>query len=142
MPFPTLAAPSWNVSMDTQAQQLVLRFSSRIHATFSAAWSHPSLGQDGFVPPVYSISQVWPSQGFPLLLPHGLVAQSIASVGKQISNLYHLVIYLLAQPLFNWFLCQSVGSSMEQLLILLVSEFTEDEINRGKRLGIPPPAVL
>eukprot|EP00071_Canis_lupus_P028539 XP_022262096.1 interleukin-17 receptor E isoform X9 [Canis lupus familiaris] len=57
IPFPTLAAPSWNVSMDTQAQQLVLHFSSRIHATFSAAWSHPSLGQDGFVPPVYSISQ-------------------------------------------------------------------------------------
>ncbi|XP_077713992.1 interleukin-17 receptor E isoform X9 [Canis aureus] len=51
------ASPSWNVSMDTQAQQLVLHFSSRIHATFSAAWSHPSLGQDGFVPPVYSISQ-------------------------------------------------------------------------------------
>ncbi|XP_047601162.1 interleukin-17 receptor E isoform X2 [Lutra lutra] len=57
IPFPTLAAPSWNVSMDTQAQQLVLHFSSRIHATFSAAWSHPSLGQDSLVPPVYSISQ-------------------------------------------------------------------------------------
>nr|XP_055200667.1 interleukin-17 receptor E isoform X6 [Nyctereutes procyonoides] len=54
---PHRTAPSWNVSMDTQAQQLVLHFSSRIHATFSAAWSHPSLGQDGFVPPVYSISQ-------------------------------------------------------------------------------------
>ncbi|XP_025740722.1 interleukin-17 receptor E isoform X3 [Callorhinus ursinus] len=57
MPFPTLAAPSWNVSMDTQAQQLVLHFSSRIHATFSAAWSHQSLGQDSLVRPVYSISQ-------------------------------------------------------------------------------------
>ncbi|XP_032182524.1 interleukin-17 receptor E isoform X1 [Mustela erminea] len=57
IPFPTLAAPSWNVSMDTQGQQLVLHFSSRIHATFSAAWSHPSLGQESLVPPVYSISQ-------------------------------------------------------------------------------------
>ncbi|XP_045847486.1 interleukin-17 receptor E isoform X3 [Meles meles] len=54
---PHQTAPSWNVSMDTQAQQLVLHFSSRIHATFSAAWSHPSLGQDSLVPPVYSISQ-------------------------------------------------------------------------------------
>ncbi|XP_034514648.1 interleukin-17 receptor E isoform X9 [Ailuropoda melanoleuca] len=57
MPFPTLAAPSWNVSVDTQAQQLVLHFSSMMQATFSAAWSHPSLGQDSLVPPVYSISQ-------------------------------------------------------------------------------------
>ncbi|XP_059246277.1 interleukin-17 receptor E isoform X13 [Mustela nigripes] len=54
---PHQTAPSWNVSMDTQGQQLVLHFSSRIHATFSAAWSHPSLGQDSLVPPVYSISQ-------------------------------------------------------------------------------------
>uniref|UniRef100_A0A673T7D3 Interleukin 17 receptor E n=1 Tax=Suricata suricatta TaxID=37032 RepID=A0A673T7D3_SURSU len=54
------ASPSWNVSMDTQAQQLVLHFSSRMHATFSAAWSHSGLGQDSLVPPVYSISQ---SQG-------------------------------------------------------------------------------
>uniref|UniRef100_M3Z0C4 Interleukin-17 receptor E n=1 Tax=Mustela putorius furo TaxID=9669 RepID=M3Z0C4_MUSPF len=52
-----LITPSWNVSMDTQGQQLVLHISSRIHATFSAAWSHPSLGQDSLVPPVYSISQ-------------------------------------------------------------------------------------
>ncbi|XP_040347968.1 interleukin-17 receptor E isoform X3 [Herpailurus yagouaroundi] len=51
------ASPSWNVSMDTQAQQLVLHFSSKMHATFSAAWSHPGLGQDSLVPPVYSISQ-------------------------------------------------------------------------------------
>ncbi|XP_057560898.1 interleukin-17 receptor E isoform X2 [Hippopotamus amphibius kiboko] len=50
-------APSWTVSMDTQAQQLVLHFSSRTHATFSAAWSHPGLGQDDMVPPVYSVSQ-------------------------------------------------------------------------------------
>nr|XP_023475763.1 interleukin-17 receptor E isoform X2 [Equus caballus] len=49
--------PSWNVSMDTQAQQLILHFSSRTHATFSAAWSHPGLGQNGLLPPVYSISQ-------------------------------------------------------------------------------------
>ncbi|XP_027957402.1 interleukin-17 receptor E isoform X3 [Eumetopias jubatus] len=54
---PHRTAPSWNVSMDTQAQQLVLHFSSRIHATFSAAWSHQSLGQDSLVRPVYSISQ-------------------------------------------------------------------------------------
>lgn len=58
-----LAAPSWNVSMDTQAQQLVLHFSSRMPATFSAAWSHSGLGQDSMVPPVYNVSQVWPSQG-------------------------------------------------------------------------------
>ncbi|XP_053074948.1 interleukin-17 receptor E isoform X5 [Acinonyx jubatus] len=54
---PRGTAPSWNVSMDTQAQQLVLHFSSKMHATFSAAWSHPGLGQDSLVPPVYSISQ-------------------------------------------------------------------------------------
>lgn len=49
--------------MDTQAQQLVLHFSSRMHATFSAAWSHPGSEQDSVVPPVYSVSQVWPGQG-------------------------------------------------------------------------------
>ncbi|EFB29734.1 hypothetical protein PANDA_014508, partial [Ailuropoda melanoleuca] len=54
---PHRTAPSWNVSVDTQAQQLVLHFSSMMQATFSAAWSHPSLGQDSLVPPVYSISQ-------------------------------------------------------------------------------------
>lgn len=127
MPFPTLAAPSWNVSVDTQARQLVLHFSSTMQATFSAAWSPPSLGQDSLVPPVYSISQVWPSQGSPPppYPPHpGLVAQSTASGDTQISNLYHLVIYLLDQSLFSWFLCLSVGSSMEQFLILLVSELT------------------
>ncbi|XP_058420634.1 interleukin-17 receptor E isoform X8 [Diceros bicornis minor] len=54
---PHRTAPSWNVSMDTQAQQLILHFSSRTHATFSAAWSHPGLGQNSLVPPVYSVSQ-------------------------------------------------------------------------------------
>uniref|UniRef100_A0ABI0NQR5 Interleukin 17 receptor E n=2 Tax=Bos TaxID=9903 RepID=A0ABI0NQR5_BOVIN len=56
-PHRTFAAPSWNVSMDTQAQQVVLHFSSRTHVTFSAAWNHPGLGQDSVVPPVYSVSQ-------------------------------------------------------------------------------------
>ncbi|KAM6216153.1 interleukin-17 receptor E [Rhynchocyon petersi] len=50
-------APSWNVSMDTQTQQLVLHFSSRTHGTFSAAWSRSDSGQDSLVPPVYSVSQ-------------------------------------------------------------------------------------
>ncbi|XP_036286989.1 interleukin-17 receptor E isoform X6 [Pipistrellus kuhlii] len=54
---PHQTAPSWNVSMGTQAQQLILHFSTRTHATFSAAWSHPDMGQDGLLPPVYSISQ-------------------------------------------------------------------------------------
>ncbi|XP_044240989.1 interleukin-17 receptor E isoform X2 [Ursus arctos] len=54
---PHRTAPSWNVSVDTQARQLVLHFSSTMQATFSAAWSPPSLGQDSLVPPVYSISQ-------------------------------------------------------------------------------------
>ncbi|XP_052030507.1 interleukin-17 receptor E [Apodemus sylvaticus] len=49
--------PSWTVSVDTQAQQLTLHFSSRIYATFSAAWSTPGLGPDTSMPPVYSISQ-------------------------------------------------------------------------------------
>lgn len=81
----SLAAPSWHVSMDTQAQQLILHFSTRMHATFSAAWSHPGLGQDGLVPPVYSISQVWPSQD---LTPTRFMAQSTAGGGsKHISNL-------------------------------------------------------
>ncbi|XP_036188033.1 interleukin-17 receptor E isoform X6 [Myotis myotis] len=54
---PHQTAPSWNVSMDTQAQQLILHFSTRTHATFSAAWSHPDMGRDSLLPPVYSISQ-------------------------------------------------------------------------------------
>lgn len=49
--------PSWTVSMDTQAQQLILHFSTRTYATFSAAWSNPGLGLDRSMPPVYSISQ-------------------------------------------------------------------------------------
>lgn len=44
--------------MDTQGQQLTLHFSSRMYATFSAAWSDPGLGLDTLMPPVYSISQV------------------------------------------------------------------------------------
>ncbi|XP_073900493.1 interleukin-17 receptor E isoform X1 [Castor canadensis] len=48
---------SWNVSMDIQAQQLILHFSSRMHASFSAAWSHQGLGPDTLMPPVYSVSQ-------------------------------------------------------------------------------------
>ncbi|KAM8759045.1 interleukin-17 receptor E [Rhynchonycteris naso] len=54
---PHQTAPSWTVSMEIQAQQLILHFSTKMHATFSAAWSHPDLGQDSLVPPVYSISQ-------------------------------------------------------------------------------------
>ncbi|EDK99471.1 interleukin 17 receptor E, isoform CRA_a [Mus musculus] len=53
----TGSLPSWTVSMDTQAQQLTLHFSSRTYATFSAAWSDPGLGPDTPMPPVYSISQ-------------------------------------------------------------------------------------
>lgn len=49
--------PSWTVSMDTQAQQLILHFSTRTYATFSAAWSNPGLGLDSSMTPVYSISQ-------------------------------------------------------------------------------------
>ncbi|XP_070311664.1 interleukin-17 receptor E isoform X2 [Odocoileus virginianus] len=72
-------APSWNVSMDTQAQQVVLHFSSRTHVTFSAAWSHPGLGQDSVVPPVYSVSQTQGSTPvtldliIPFLRPGGCV---------------------------------------------------------------------
>lgn len=43
--------------MDTQAQQLILHFSTRTYATFSAAWSNPGLGLDSSMTPVYSISQ-------------------------------------------------------------------------------------
>ncbi|XP_058534970.1 interleukin-17 receptor E isoform X1 [Ochotona princeps] len=51
------ALASWNVSMATQAQQLLLRFSSRTQATFSAAWSHSGSGWDTEPSPVYSVSQ-------------------------------------------------------------------------------------
>ncbi|XP_021021257.1 interleukin-17 receptor E isoform X1 [Mus caroli] len=56
-PHQSGSLPSWTVSMDTQAQQLTLHFSSRTYATFSAAWSNPGLGLDTPMPPVYSISQ-------------------------------------------------------------------------------------
>lgn len=136
IPFPTLAAPSWNVSMDTQGQQLVLHISSRIHATFSAAWSHPSLGQDSLVPPVYSISQVWPSQGSNPLPPTSTVlllrAQQVEA-DKSLTYIIWLFIYLTS-------LC-SAGSSvsggfMEQFLILLVSELTPDKVARDQRSHI------
>ncbi|XP_006887757.1 PREDICTED: interleukin-17 receptor E [Elephantulus edwardii] len=48
---------SWNVSMDTQAKQLVLHFSSRTHASFSAVWSPPGMGQASAELPVYTVSQ-------------------------------------------------------------------------------------
>uniref|UniRef100_H0X4Z5 Interleukin-17 receptor E n=1 Tax=Otolemur garnettii TaxID=30611 RepID=H0X4Z5_OTOGA len=78
-PQQTGSLMSWKVSMDTQAQQLILHFSSRIHATFSAAWSHPGLGQDTLVPPVYSVSQTQGSSPvtldliIPFLRPGGCV---------------------------------------------------------------------
>lgn len=76
---PHQAAPSWNVTMDTQAQQLILHFFTRMHATFSAAWSHPGMGQDSLGPPVYSISQAQGSSPVtldlivPFLKPGGCV---------------------------------------------------------------------
>ncbi|XP_008575718.1 PREDICTED: interleukin-17 receptor E [Galeopterus variegatus] len=78
-PRQTESLTSWNVSMDTQAQQLILHFSSRIHATFSAAWSHPGLRQDTLVAPVYSVSQTQGSSPvtldlfIPFLRPEGCV---------------------------------------------------------------------
>ncbi|XP_043831414.1 interleukin-17 receptor E isoform X3 [Dromiciops gliroides] len=50
-------ASSWNVSMYVQYKQLVLHFSSRIPAAFSAAWSLP--GMEYYAPqlPIYSVSQ-------------------------------------------------------------------------------------
>ncbi|XP_074169106.1 interleukin-17 receptor E isoform X5 [Rhinolophus sinicus] len=76
---PHQTAPSWNVSMDTQAQQLILHFFTRTHATFSAAWSPPGLRQDSWAPPVYSISQTQGSSPvtldliIPFLRPGGCV---------------------------------------------------------------------
>ncbi|XP_075854531.1 interleukin-17 receptor E [Microcebus murinus] len=64
-PQQTGSLTSWKVSMDTRAQQLILHFSSRMHATFSAAWSRPGSGQDALVPPVYSVSQ---TQGSSLVI--------------------------------------------------------------------------
>lgn len=82
--------------MDTQAQQLILHFFTRTHATFSAAWSPPGLGQDSWAPPVYSISQVGPGRPLGLLLR----AQQVAA-SKSLT--YWLLIYLIS-------LC-SAGSS-------------------------------
>ncbi|XP_047636445.1 interleukin-17 receptor E isoform X4 [Phacochoerus africanus] len=107
-------APSWNVSMDTQAQQLVLHFSSRMHATFSAAWSHPGSEQDSVVPPVYSVSQ---SQGsgpvtldliVPFLRPGGCV----------------LVWRSDVQFAWKHLLCPDVSHRRLGLLILALSAFT------------------
>uniref|UniRef100_A0A4X2KRP2 Interleukin-17 receptor E n=1 Tax=Vombatus ursinus TaxID=29139 RepID=A0A4X2KRP2_VOMUR len=50
-------ASSWNVSMDIQYQQLVLRFSSRTPAAFSAAWCLPGLEHSDPQLPVYCVSQ-------------------------------------------------------------------------------------
>ncbi|XP_062056402.1 interleukin-17 receptor E isoform X2 [Lepus europaeus] len=51
------ACTSWNVSMETRARQLILHFSSMVQAAFSAAWSHPGLGHDPLMSPIYSVSQ-------------------------------------------------------------------------------------
>lgn len=80
----------------------------------------------------YALASPWP--------PLGLIAQSTSGGDKQIPDLQHLAIYLLDQALFNGFLCQSVGSSMGQFLILSVSELIG--INRDKRLALSHPAVL
>ncbi|XP_072454625.1 interleukin-17 receptor E isoform X2 [Notamacropus eugenii] len=50
-------ASSWNVYMDVQYQQLVLRFHSKTPAAFSAAWCLP--GMEHYDPqlPIYSVSQ-------------------------------------------------------------------------------------
>lgn len=79
----------------------------------------------------YNLASPWP--------PPGPVAQSTAGGGKQIPAL-HLVIYLLDQALFSWFLLSVSGVSMGQFLILSVSEFTG--INRGKGLAFSHPAIL
>ncbi|XP_044531926.1 interleukin-17 receptor E [Gracilinanus agilis] len=50
-------ASSWNVSMAIQSQQLVLHFSSKTPAAFSAAWYHPGVEHGDLQPPVYSVSQ-------------------------------------------------------------------------------------
>ncbi|XP_023561690.1 interleukin-17 receptor E isoform X2 [Octodon degus] len=56
-PHQSGSLPSWNVSAATQAQQLILHFSSRTSASFSATWSYPGLELDTAMSPVYSISQ-------------------------------------------------------------------------------------
>ncbi|KAI4532204.1 hypothetical protein MG293_017469 [Ovis ammon polii] len=89
-PHRTFAAPSWNVSMDTQAQQVVLHFSSRTHVTFSAAWNYPGLGQDSVVPPVYSVSQLPLGEGF-----------TLAHKGGGLSALRRLGLLILALLAFT-----------------------------------------
>ncbi|KAM9075282.1 interleukin-17 receptor E isoform 2-T4 [Megaptera novaeangliae] len=107
-------APSWNVSMDTQAQQLVLHFSSRMPATFSAAWSHSGLGQDSMVPPVYSVSQTQGSSSVtldlivPFLRPGGCV----------------LVWRSDVQFAWKHLLCPDVSHRLLGLLILALLAFT------------------
>lgn len=82
-----------------------------------------------------------PGMTSPALGPHQvLLAQSTAGGGKPIPDLQHLVIYLLVQALFSWFLLPVSRVSMGQLLILSVSEFTG--INRGKGLAFSYPALL
>ncbi|XP_061053203.1 interleukin-17 receptor E isoform X8 [Eubalaena glacialis] len=109
-----LAAPSWNVSMDTQAQQLVLHFSSRMPATFSAAWSHSGLGQDSMLPPVYSVSQTQGSSSVtldlivPFLRPGGCV----------------LVWRSDVQFAWKHLLCPDVSHRLLGLLILALLAFT------------------
>ncbi|XP_033293208.1 interleukin-17 receptor E isoform X7 [Orcinus orca] len=109
-----LAAPSWNVSMDTQAQQLVLHFSSRMPATFSAAWSHSGLGQDSMVPPVYNVSQTQGSSSVtldlivPFLRPGGCV----------------LVWRSDVQFAWKHLLCPDVSHRLLGLLILVLLAFT------------------
>ncbi|XP_007944053.1 interleukin-17 receptor E [Orycteropus afer afer] len=106
--------PSWNVSMDTQAQQLILHFSSRTHATFSAAWSHPGSGQDSFVLPVYNVSQTQGSSPvtvdliIPFLRPGGCV----------------LVWRSDVQFAWKHFLCPEVPHRRLGLLILVLLALT------------------
>uniref|UniRef100_F7GGQ5 Interleukin-17 receptor E n=1 Tax=Monodelphis domestica TaxID=13616 RepID=F7GGQ5_MONDO len=50
-------ASSWNVSMAIQSQQLVLHFSSKTPAAFSAAWYHSGVEHGDLQLPVYSVSQ-------------------------------------------------------------------------------------
>nr|XP_030696576.1 interleukin-17 receptor E isoform X13 [Globicephala melas] len=108
------ASPSWNVSMDTQAQQLVLHFSSRMPATFSAAWSHSGLGQDSMVPPVYNVSQTQGSSSVtldlivPFLRPGGCV----------------LVWRSDVQFAWKHLLCPDVSHRLLGLLILVLLAFT------------------
>lgn len=119
--------------MDTQAQQLSLHFSLRTYATFSAAWSSPGLGLDTSMPPVYSISQVWPSWGllptrssWPmhiLNLPVTSVRQTLCEwrpKGPQSVICHRLLISLGLLALW-----QSVGFFMREFLSRSVPQFRE-----------------